>query len=75
MAPAAAASLSSAKGARSLVTDDAFRQHASDAFAKTKKELGGLDLLDRCKKLNEFLASVRPIGARGDQASPRPDVM
>lgn len=42
-----------------LATSDSARQEAAQQFKKTVKETSGLDVLNRCKKLNEFLSSVR----------------
>ena len=41
------------------IQDDSCRQQAKDAYDAHNKATGSLDLLDRCKKLNQFLASVR----------------
>lgn len=42
-----------------LAQEEGYRQHANDAFVSHNKDTSSLDLLQRCKKLNEFLSSVR----------------
>lgn len=49
--------LSSQVAVQRLVTEDGFRKTTKEAFAKCTREAEGLDVLQRCKKLNEFLAS------------------
>jgi hypothetical protein len=41
----------------------AFRQVASD-WSQKSKEVQGLDVLERCKKLNAFLSKVRAVQCR-----------
>ena len=41
------------------IQDDTCRRQAKDAYDAHQKATGSMDLLDRCKKLNDFLASVR----------------
>jgi preprotein translocase subunit Sss1 len=50
----------SAKGlsGSALVTDQLYQKQAKEAFVKATKDSGNLDVLARCKKLNEFLATV-----------------
>ncbi|KAL6748154.1 hypothetical protein V8C86DRAFT_2885483 [Haematococcus lacustris] len=38
-------------------THDAARQHAKEAFTRLGEETSSLDVLERCKKLNEFLST------------------
>ena len=45
-------------GFKSAIKDDGTRKQAKEAFEAHTKATGNMDLLDRCKKLNDFLASV-----------------
>lgn len=49
---------SSGLNGSSLIADTTYRNEAKEAFAKVTKDTGNLDVLSRCKKLNEFLATV-----------------
>jgi hypothetical protein len=48
-----------ASGLTNAIKEDGARKQAKDAFEAHTKATGSMDLLDRCKKLNEFLSSVR----------------
>lgn len=43
---------------RTLSADKTYAANAQEQFQKVAKDTANLDVLARCKKLNEFLASV-----------------
>lgn len=55
------------KGVQRLVSEDKFRGQAKDAYLKHTSANSSLDILERCKRLNEFLStvSVLPLVAAG----------
>ena len=50
---------------RILSGDKTYAANAQEQFQKVAKDTANLDVLARCKKLNEFLASVSLFALRG----------
>lgn len=59
MARASPAKPVDASAIKRLVQDDGYRTEAKSAFEAHTRSTAGKDVLERCRRLNEFLESVR----------------
>ncbi|MEW5310064.1 MAG: hypothetical protein WDW38_001896 [Sanguina aurantia] len=77
MAPVVLKGVGAVLSGKRLAQEEGYRQNASDAFVSHNKDTSSMDLLQRCKKLNEFLSSDflkggPPTGSPAGAGSPAP---